>query len=154
MRLWDWALVAYAADGVPEACLALQDHHEQNVPVLLWAAWCAATGRRPDEETREAACDTARAWDTTTVAPLRAIRRILKAPVPDLDDAARIAVRDQIKAVELEAERNLLTALDALAPATTASPRPLIEGLAETARIWSRVVPRPALTRLAECLPA
>ena len=37
--------------------------------------------------------------------------------MPDLDDAAREAVRAQVKAVELEAERRLLAALEALAPA-------------------------------------
>ena len=71
MRLWDWAVAAYAAPDVAEACLLLQDRHEQNVPLLLWSAWVAATGRRPDEETLEAACDTARAWDSLAVAPLR-----------------------------------------------------------------------------------
>ena len=89
MRLWDWAVAAYGAPEVGEACLALQDSHEQNVPLLLWSAWVAATGRRPDEETLEAACDTARAWDSVVVAPLRAVRRTLKAPVPDIDDGPR-----------------------------------------------------------------
>src|SRR5690606_10945881 len=51
--LWTWACAAYAAPGVSEACLSLQDYHEQNVPLLLWAAWTAVTGRRPDEETIE-----------------------------------------------------------------------------------------------------
>ena len=50
--LWTWACAAYAAPGVSEACLSLQDYHEQNVPLLLWAAWTAITGRRPDEEAR------------------------------------------------------------------------------------------------------
>ena len=87
--LWDWAVAAYGAPGVSEACVALQDNHEQNVPVLLWSAWIAATGRNPDAETIEAACDTARAWDSVVVAPLRSIRRTLKAPVPDIDDGPR-----------------------------------------------------------------
>ena len=47
--LWTWTLTAYKAPGVAETCLSLQDHHEQNVPLLLWAAWVAVTGRRPDE---------------------------------------------------------------------------------------------------------
>ena len=123
MRLWDWAVAAYAAPDVAEACLLLQDRHEQNVPLLLWSAWVAATGRRPDEETLEAACDTARAWDSLAVAPLRAIRRTLKAPIPDIDDAPREAIRDRIKAVELEAERRLLEALEALAPEPAGPPR-------------------------------
>ncbi|QTC91785.1 TIGR02444 family protein [Brevundimonas goettingensis] len=152
--LWDWALKAYAAPGVADACLHLQDAAEQNVPLLLWAAWVAETGRRPVEDDIEAACDTARAWDGSAVSPLRAIRRTLKAPIPDIDDAAREAVREQIKAVELLAERKLLEALEALAPAPSGSPRRAIEGLVETARLWARVIPRPALVVLSERLPA
>jgi uncharacterized protein (TIGR02444 family) len=153
-RLWDWAVAAYDAPGVADACLALQDRHEQNAPLLLWSAWIAATGRKPDEETLEAACDTARAWDSVVVAPLRAVRRTLKAPVPDIDDGPRESVRNRIKALELEAERRLLEALEALAPEAEGPPRPAIDALAATARVWSRVTPRPALVRLAEALPA
>jgi uncharacterized protein (TIGR02444 family) len=154
MSLWDWAVAAYGAPGVADACLALQDHHEQNVPLLLWSAWVAETGRRPDEEAIEAACDTARAWDGVVTAPLRAVRRTLKAPVPDIDDGPRQVVREQIKAIELEAERHLLEALEALAPAPQGPRRPAIDGLAATTRVWSRITPRPALIRLAEALPA
>lgn len=154
MRLWDWAVAAYGAPGVGEACLALQDHNGQNVPLLLWAAWVAATGRKPDAETLEAACDTARAWDGVVVAPLRAVRRILKAPVPDIDDGPREAVRNRVKALEFEAERHLLEALEALAPPPAGPPRPVIDSLVATARVWADVTPRPALVRLADALPA
>jgi len=153
VRLWDWAVGAYGAPEVGEACLALQDSHEQNVPLLLWSAWVAATGRRPDEETLEAACDTARAWDSVVVAPLRAVRRTLKAPVPDIDDGPRESVRNRIKGLELEAERYLLEALETLAPSPAGSPRPTLEALVATARVWAPVTPRPALIRLAEALP-
>lgn len=154
MSLWDWALSAYKREGVSEACLALQDFNEQNVCLLLWGAWCAETGRHPDEETLEAAADTARAWETTTVAPLRAIRRTLKAPVPDLDTEARLSVRDQIKALEMKAERHLLQQLEELAPAPSGKVRPAVDGMADAARLWARVIPRPALKTLGERLSA
>jgi uncharacterized protein (TIGR02444 family) len=152
--LWTWALEAYDAPGVAEACLSLQDHNEQNVPLLLWAAWVAVTGRRPDEETIEAACDAARAYDTVVVAPLRAVRRILKAPIPDVANDHREALRQQFKTLELDAERRLMLELEALSPPSSGAPRPAIDGLAETAKLWARVVPRPALTTLADRLPA
>jgi len=154
MGIWEWALAAYGRPGVPDACLALQDSHEQNVPVLLWSAWVAATGRKPDAETIEAACDTARAWDSVVVAPLRSVRRTLRAPIPDIDDGPRENVRNRIKALELEAERHLLEALEVLAPEPAGSPRPAIDVLVDTARVWAPVTPRPALIRLAEALPA
>lgn len=152
--LWTWVVAAYDAPGVAEACLSLQDHNEQNVPLMLWAAWVAITGRRPDEETIEAACDAARAYDTVVVAPLRAVRRTLKAPIPDVDNEHREALRQQVKALELDAERRLMLELEALAPAPSGAPRRALDGLAETAKLWARVVPRPALTTLADRLPA
>ena len=154
MRLWDWAVAAYGADGVADACLELQDAAGQNVPLLLWAAWCAAEGRTPDEDALEAAGDTARAWQETAIAPLRAVRRALKPRAPDLDDEAREAVRAQVKAVELEAERRLLTALEALAPAPSTRPQPPIALMAAAARVWSPMVPRALLVQLADRLPA
>jgi len=152
--LWTWAVAAYETPGVAEACLSLQDHNEQNVPLLLWAAWVAVTGRRPDEETIEAACDAARAYDTVIVSQLRAVRRTLKAPIPDVADNHREALRQQVKALELDAERRLMLELQELAPVPSGAPRRAIDGLAETAKLWARVVPRPALTTLADRLPA
>ena len=151
--LWDWSVRAWATPGVAETGLDLQDRQNQNVPLLLWAGWCAATGRPLDDETLEAACDTARAWGGTVVEPLRALRRTLKAPIPDLDDGPRLALREQIKAVELEAERHLLAALEALSGAPGA-PAPVIDGLAAAARAWDRTVPRASLQQLAALLPA
>jgi uncharacterized protein (TIGR02444 family) len=149
---WDWALAAYRAPGVSEACLTLQDTHGQNVPLLLWSAWTAATGRVLDEETIEAACDAARAWEGAAIGPLRAIRRTLKGPIPDIGDAGREALRDQVKAVELAAERALMTDLEALVAGSTGAPTATLDALVSVARVWSRVVPRPALAALAERL--
>ncbi|HEY0598684.1 TIGR02444 family protein [Brevundimonas sp.] len=153
-RLWDWAVRAYTSEGVSEACLHLQDAAGQNVPLLLWAAWAANTGRNPDADVLEAACDVARAWQEAAIAPLRAVRRTLKGRNPDLDDADREAVRAQVKAVELEAERRLLTALEALSPPPEDARRPVLDALVAVARQWSPMTPRAGLVQLAERLPA
>jgi len=154
MSLWDWALKTYSADGVAEACLELQDAAGQSVPLLLWAAWCAAEGRVPDEDALEAAGDTARAWQETAITPLRAVRRALKSRAPDLDDADRETVRSQVKSVELEAERRLLTALERLTPAPSGPPQAPMAMLVAAARVWSPITPRGGLVRLSDCLPA
>lgn len=151
---WDWALTAYAAPGVQHACLELQDAGGQNVPLLLWAAWTAATGRPLDDDAIEAACDCARAWDAVAVSPLRAIRRTLKAVNPDIDNAARESLREAVKAVELSAERHLIIGLEALAPAPSGPPSPPLDALVAVSRVWSRVTPRPWLQTLADRLPA
>jgi uncharacterized protein (TIGR02444 family) len=147
--LWDWAVQAYARPGVAETCLELQDGHGQNVPYLLWGAWAAGSGRVLDADDLEAGVDTARAWDEGAVRPLRTLRRGLKAPIPDMDDAAREGVREQIKAAELAAERALLEGLEPLAPGPAGPPRPLAPALVEAAKAWTRVVPRAHLERLA-----
>lgn len=151
---WNWAVGRYEASGVSEACLHLQDVQGQNVPLLLWASWCSATGRELDEETLEAACDLARSWAVVSIEPLRTVRRNLKVRVIDIDDAGRLALRDRVKALELEAEKVLMAGLESLAPFPSVEPRPTIDTLARVARSWSRVVPRPALMRLADLLPA
>jgi uncharacterized protein (TIGR02444 family) len=154
MTLWEWAVRAWAAEGVEVAALDLQDAQGQNIVLLLWAAWTAQTGRKIDAETIEAACDTARVWQETILAPLRSVRRALKTRMPDLHDEDREAVRRQVKALELDAERRLLHALEALSPAADGPQLPLLPVLVAVAREWSPITPRVALTLLAERLPA
>ena len=152
--LWDWSVRAWRAEGVAEACLHLQDAAGQCPPLLLWAAWTARTGRPIDDDALEAACDIARAWQEAAIVPLRALRRSLKRRNPDLEDADREAVRAQVKAAELEAERRLLAALEALCPGPAGPPRAVLEALVATARRWSSTTPRAGLTDLADRLPA
>ncbi|RZJ44519.1 MAG: TIGR02444 family protein [Brevundimonas sp.] len=154
MSLWDWSIRVWAVESVQVASLDLQDAQGQNLPLLLWAAWCARTGRAPDADDIEAACDTARVWQEIAVAPLRAIRRQLKTRVPDFSDEDREAVRAQVKAIELDAERRLLAALEALAPAPSGGPKPVFPALIAVAREWSPITPRRSLELLAERLPA
>lgn len=151
---WNWALARYAAAGVAEACLQLQDTQGQNVPLLLWACWCSSTGRELDDETLEAGSDLARSWSAMSIEPLRALRRSLKIRVIDIDDAERLKLREGVKTLELEAERVLMTGLERLAPAPSVPPLSTMDMLVRTARSWNRVVPRPALIQLAEHLPA
>jgi len=154
MSLWEWSARAWTAPGVQVAALDLQDAQNQCVPLLLWAAWAAQTGRAPGEDAIDAACDTARVWVDTTIAPLRQVRRNIKARIPDMDDAARESVRAQVKAVELETERHLLAALEALSPAGSGPSTPVLPTLIAVSRVWGTVTPRVALTLLAERLPA
>lgn len=152
--LWAWVVAAYGRPGVAEACLTLQNRHEQNVPLLLWAAWRATNRAAPDADTVEAACDIAHAWDGSTVGPLRTIRLRLKAAIPDMEDAGRLAVRERIKAVELAAERALLDDLAALEPSGTGRPGPVLDALVAVSRVWGAMTPRPQLALLAERLSA
>ena len=86
--------------------------------------------------------------------PLRGVRRALKGSLIDIEAADREAVRDAVKAVEIDAERRLLLALEALTPAERGESRPAMDGLVAASRAWDRVTPRAGLTAFAERLPA
>jgi uncharacterized protein (TIGR02444 family) len=146
--LWDWALDAYARQTVAEACLHLQDAHGQNVPYLLWAAWMAEQGRTAD---LKIAAGVMRGWDRDVGAPLRGVRRALKAPRPPVDEIVKDAFREAVKALELQGERVLMESLEALAgpPTTSAS---LVEGLVAAAEASGDPPRRVALERLALAL--
>ena len=155
--LKSWAEAVYGRADVADACLTLQDQGGQNVPYLLWVAWAWLQERPLDAETLEAGSDTARAWEEAAVRPLRSLRQTLKAPIPDMGDLSRLAIREGAKALELEAERRLLLELDSLAPPPGAAGHlapSLAAALADAARSWARVVPRPLLEALASKLLA
>jgi uncharacterized protein (TIGR02444 family) len=104
---WTFSLKIYGMPGVPAACLALQDGSGAavDVNVLLYALYCARQGRQLglDDVGRIVAC--AEAWRVGIVVPLRSARRALKDPPAGFDTPEVAALRQRVKAVELEAER-------------------------------------------------
>lgn len=113
-EFWDWAVAAYGREGVAEACLKLQDDHDQNVPLLLWAAWASLHTVRIDEALAVRAADVARVWADEVIVPLRGVRRRLKSALHDGDEDGRLGLREQVKTVELKAEKALMQQLSAL----------------------------------------
>ena len=156
MTFWDWALEAYRKPDAAPACLHLQDSYGQCVPYLLWAAWAEASGRPLPSEILKRGAALAHRWEQTAVGFLRAARREMKAPLSGLDDAVREALRSEVKALELKAERTLMAALEATMPEPGAEPeippRPLQAALAAAAAAWRVPAPASALGRLAEAL--
>jgi len=148
VRLWDWALKAYARQPVAEACLHLQDAHGQNVPYLLWAAWMAGEGRSAD---LKIAARIMRTWDAEVGSPLRGVRRALKPARPPVDDAAKEALRDAVKAVELKGERVLMESLEALS-GPPGAPISVLDGLVAAAEASGDPPRRAALEKLAAAL--
>ena len=146
VAIWEWALQAYARPGVPEACLKLQDEYGQNISFLLWAVHAQA--KDPDLLARAAA--TTRTWDRTALVPLRAVRRALKPPLPPVDDDARLALREEVKALELAAERLLLETLDRMSQGYGGAA--VLEALEAAAKAWDKPAPAGALAELATAL--
>jgi uncharacterized protein (TIGR02444 family) len=146
VAIWEWALEAYARPGVPEACLRLQDEHGQNTSFLLWAVYAEA--RDPDLLARAAAA--ARTWDRAALVPLRQVRRALKPPLPPIDDHARQALRDEVKGLELAAERLLLQTLEGMSQGRGGAYA--LEALEAAAKAWDKPAPAGALAELAAAL--
>lgn len=117
---WDFSLALYRGPGVEAACIGLQDRLGLDVNLLLYACWIAATGRgrlARGDWTRLIG-DTA-AWRDQVVEPLRAVRRHLK-DRNDMPGAA--ALRDRVKALELDAEHAEQLAIAAHSPPDANTP--------------------------------
>lgn len=119
---WAFSLAFYRYPGVSAACIALQDEHGADVDLVLFALWCAARGRRLEDAALAAVDASIAAWRRATVQPLRAVRRALKPPPgPPFDAAAAAALRGQVLALELEAERLQQGAMERQAPSAGAA---------------------------------
>lgn len=148
MTLWDYALAAWRRPAVEAACLDLQTLHGHCAPLSLWRLWTLAEGRSVDDSTLKAAVAAARTWESAVIGPLRSARRALKEASPGIPDEARIALRDQVRAEELAAERVLLDALDALTPAPAGHRAEALPALTKLAAAWGAPAPADALKRL------
>ena len=83
--------------------------------------------------------------------PLRGVRRALKPARPPVDEAAKEALRDAVKAVELQGERVLMESLEALS-GPSGAPIPVLDGLVAAAEASGDPPRRAALEKLANAL--
>ena len=100
-----FAVGVYGGAGVSTACVLLQDRCEAHVNVLLLAAYVGAVKRAAftDDEFAAAVAHTGQ-WQRDVVGPLRAVRTRLKDGPPPAPNAATAALRERVKAIELDAE--------------------------------------------------
>jgi len=103
---WNFSLETYAAEGVAEACLDLQERRGCDVNVLLFCCWLGASGRPTLTADRlRAILKASEDWQTEIVKPLRAVRRLLKdrpwrEALPETVDATRRLVAEAELAAE------------------------------------------------------
>jgi uncharacterized protein (TIGR02444 family) len=97
---WNFSLEIYAAEGVAEACLDLQERRGCDVNILLFCCWLGASGRPTLTADRlRALLKVSGPWQDEVVRPLRAVRRLLKdrpwnEALPETIDATRRRVAD------------------------------------------------------------
>jgi uncharacterized protein (TIGR02444 family) len=117
-HLWRFSLAFYAAPSVARALIALQDRDGLDVNLMLFALWHGVSGRgrlgTDGLRAAERAVCTIRA---DVVEPLRALRRSL-GQNPDADVQR---LRDEVKALELAAEKVVQSRLSRLAGPCDAS---------------------------------
>jgi len=120
---WTFSLKIYRIEGVAPACLTLQDRHGVDVNVMLYGLWLASQGRVLGKPDMHEIMDAMAGWKNGVVVPLRSVRRLLRDPAAvagkagaAFDPAMVGALRDQVKKIELEAERLQQEALYALKP--------------------------------------
>jgi len=152
LTAWDFALAAWRRPGVETLCLELQSAHGQSPPLLLWRLWLAAEGRALPPDGLSAAMALARLWQDRALDPLRTARRGLKAPAEGISDGARLALRQRVMAAELEAERLLLEALEAIETQPAQTGADPFADLLDLARTWRAPAPEPLLARLVQAL--
>lgn len=120
--LKDFALALYGRDGVPPACLELQESAGIDVNILLFAAWRGAMLRRAVEPADIAAARAHVAeWHTDVVKALRAVRRRLKTGPAPAPDARTTKLRAQVQAAEIAAE---IIELEELGTLSAGAPAP------------------------------
>ncbi|ANI63147.1 TIGR02444 family protein [Pseudomonas sp. GR 6-02] len=110
--LWSFSLDTYARPGVEHACLQLQAAGV-NVCLLLCGLWLGKCGVACNEQRLQLLRDVAGPWDADVVQPLRTLRQQWKAAASE--DAGLDDIREQVKTLEMEAERHLLLRLERLA---------------------------------------
>ncbi|WP_339527760.1 TIGR02444 family protein [Pseudomonas mucidolens] len=132
--LWSFALSTYARPGVEDSCLRLQAQGA-DVCLLLCGLWLEQRRVAPDAVRVQALKQIARPWQAQVIEPLRRLRKQWRATAQH--DVELGELRERLKTLELDAERQLLARLHAQAltwPAEAmAGHEPWLEGLAADA---------------------
>ncbi|NIE75394.1 TIGR02444 family protein [Pantoea sp. Ap-967] len=110
--LWNHALALYARPGVETACLQLQALGG-DVCLLLCATWLQRRAVAYSRDRAQALQALAESWQKEVVMPLRTLRQQWRDAAQQ--DAQLAVLREQLKGLELQAEKTLLQRLEACA---------------------------------------
>ena len=124
--LWNFAVRLYSMDGVAQACLGLQERHDADVTILIYAAWRGGVyGVATSDADAALARSRVSAWHGEIVRPLRAVRQRMKHGPHPAPDPRTHGLREQLKALELETEKVELAVLAELVGCAPATAHPL-----------------------------
>lgn len=114
---WDFSVRTYRTEGVPDACLSLQNDYGADVNMLLYCCWVGANSGQFGTELFAQAKTFSTTWAEHVVVPLRRARTWMKqmgctAEQIPTDDCMRL--RDKIKSAEFAAEKLQQDVLESL----------------------------------------
>jgi uncharacterized protein (TIGR02444 family) len=101
---WQFSLKVYAASGVAQECLMLQEESGVDVNMLLYCAWRGTEADSLSAPAIEQLNGVVQAWRVDVVGPLREIRRGLKG-IASLDQAVIKDLRGRVLSTEIFAEQ-------------------------------------------------
>ncbi|MGV8997142.1 MAG: TIGR02444 family protein [Parvibaculaceae bacterium] len=110
-EFWAFSTALYGVAGVEAHLLGLQDRDGLEINLALFCLFAASRGQALDYVTIEAMRGIGLAWGHEVVAHLRHARRLMK---PRAADAEVARLRDEVKALELAAEKAMQGALAVL----------------------------------------
>jgi uncharacterized protein (TIGR02444 family) len=103
---WDFSVDIYGRDGVPAACLALQENCGINVNMILFCCWAGEIRVKSlDVQDIRTALGAINGWDQKIVKRLRNVRNELTTGFGEFGDEIVQTFRLRILNLELEAER-------------------------------------------------
>jgi uncharacterized protein (TIGR02444 family) len=118
-RLWQNMCAVYRDGALARACLEMQERYDADVPLLLVLCLADRAGHHIAASELSALVEDCRQWRDATVLPLRFARQEMKRR---FTAPAQLGLRDDIKRLELEAERlQVLRLGDILPPASPAA---------------------------------
>ena len=116
-NFWDFSLAIYRLPGVADRLIALQDDYDADVNLVLFCCWCGQEGRMPLDATFfERADRILGEWRREVIEVLRSLRREMKGGVRGMSPELSEPLREEVKRLELDAERMMQFALASLAP--------------------------------------
>ena len=107
-RFWDFSNRIYQREAVQQACLELQNQHNLDVNMLLFCIWSGIVHGELADALYGKALRVSSNWRSRLVHPLRQARSWMKTGLASAgfkDDPSYLELREQIKVIELKAER-------------------------------------------------